>query len=171
MARRSPKRPTPERLQRQVLDHLDRYSTPRAHLRRLLRRRLERALVEYPDLDREDAHTWLERALDRAEELGVLDDAAFARSRVETGLRRGVSPRVLAGRLAAKGVPRELVHEALQEHADPQLLAARNHVRTRRLGPWRPAELREEHRDRDLDRLGRAGFSYGVARRVLDEEG
>ncbi len=151
-----------------MLHHLSRYSATRVHLRRLLVRRLERALQVH-DVDREEALTWIDRALDRAEELGALDDAAYARSKVTSGLRRGVSPRVLAGRLAGKGVSHDIVREAFAAHADPQLAAARNYVRTRRLGPFRSEEEREERRDKDLKRLGRAGFSYGIARQVLDE--
>ncbi len=134
-------------------------------------RRIDRACAEHPDVDREQALGWLDEVLTRCTELGLLDDAAFARSKVQAGLRRGVSPRQLAQRLSAKGVDRALVDQALADHgADPQLEAARSYVRTRRLGPWRSPELREERRDKDLARLGRAGFSYGVARRVLDEE-
>ncbi|MFD0938320.1 regulatory protein RecX, partial [Methylobacterium trifolii] len=39
----------------------------------------------------------------------------------------------------------------------------------RRLGPWRRPEIRALHRERDLAALARAGFPYGLARRILDE--
>jgi len=168
---RPPKRPTQARLQRQAVHHLSRYGTPRAHLRRLLIRRVDKALVVHPDVDRAQAVTWIDRVLERCAELGLLDDAAFARSRVDAGLRRGVSPRLLSQRLRAKGVAVELIDAALAAHgSDAQLDAARAYVRNRRLGPWRTPELRQERHQKDLARLGRAGFSYGVARQVLGEE-
>ncbi len=168
---RPPKRPTLQRLQRQATHHLSRYGTTRAHLRRLLIRRVDKARREHPEVDRSEALLWIDQVLDRCTELGLLDDAAFARSRVAAGLRRGVSPRLLVQRLAAKGVARHLVDEALAEHGeDPQLEAARNYVRSRRLGPWRTPELRQERAQKDLARLGRAGFSYAVARQVLEED-
>jgi regulatory protein len=167
---RPPKRPNPERLVRYAVHHLSRYGTTRANLRRLLIRRVDKAIYHHPDVDRDEAIEWVDQAVSRCDELGLLDDAAFARSRVTAGLRRGVSPRMLAQRLAAKGVSRELVDEALADHIDPQLNAARRYVRSRRLGPWRPPDQRAETRKKDLARLGRAGFSYGIATQVLDEE-
>jgi regulatory protein len=50
---------------------------------------------------------------------------------------------------------------------DMDLAAAKALARRRRLGPWR-ATGRAEHRDRDLAVLGRAGFPYAIARRVVD---
>lgn len=167
---RPPRKPNPERLLRYAIHHLSRFGTTRSHLRRLLVRRVDKALVEHPAVDRDQAVCWVDAAVERCEELGLLDDAAFARSRVDTGLRRGVSPRQLSARLAQKGVPRELVEDALGDHEDPQLDAARNYVRSRRLGPWRHTDDRQERRQKELARMGRAGFSYGIACQVLDEE-
>ena len=42
-------------------------------------------------------------------------------------------------------------------------------ARRRRLGPFRTAG-RAEHRDKDLAALGRVGFSYQMAKRVVDAE-
>ncbi len=40
----------------------------------------------------------------------------------------------------------------------------------RRLGSFRAAPEREEHRQRDLAALARAGFGYSVARRIIGAE-
>jgi len=132
---------------------------------------VDKGRTEHPDVDRDEAIGWIDQILERCVALGLLDDAAFARGRVDAGLRRGVSPRMLSARLAAKGVSRALIDQALAEHGqDPQLDAARNYVRNRRLGPYRTPELRAERAQKDLARMGRAGFSYSIARKVLDEE-
>ncbi len=57
-----------------------------------------------------------------------------------------------------------------EEGFDPELTAAIAFARRRKLGPWRPPELRAEHRSQDLATLGRAGFGYGVARLVVEAE-
>ena len=50
----------------------------------------------------------------RLVELGILDDAAFARAAVETALhRRHEAPARVAAALAARGVPQEIADEAL----------------------------------------------------------
>ncbi len=41
-------------------------------------------------------------------------------------------------------------------------------ARRRRLGPYRAAEDRKDHRLRDLAAMARAGFAYDVAKKVID---
>ncbi|HEY3338712.1 MAG TPA: regulatory protein RecX [Propionicimonas sp.] len=56
-----------------------------------------------------------ERVLDRLAEVGLIDDAVFARDWLAAGGRRQKSRRVLLGELAEKGVDRELIDEAAAE--------------------------------------------------------
>jgi regulatory protein len=58
----------------------------------------------------------VEAALTRAAQLGLLDDAAFARSYVETRAARGRGPSRLIRDLLAMGVDRPLIDRALAEH-------------------------------------------------------
>ena len=110
------------------------------------------------------------RLLDRFEEVGLVDDAAFAREWVEqrqTG--RGLARRALAMELKRKGVEDEVVREALDEiDPDDEVEAARRLVR---------AKLRSvQSLDRDkavrrlVGMLARKGHSSSVAFRVVKEE-
>jgi regulatory protein len=56
-----------------------------------------------------------------------------------------------------------------EEHDDLDLTAARRFVQRRRLGPFRTAPAREGQHNRDLAAMARAGFAFGVARKVLEE--
>lgn len=56
-------------------------------------------------------------ALDRAEAMGLLDDAAYALSYVETRAARGRGPTRLTRDLLAMGVERRLIERALAAHA------------------------------------------------------
>lgn len=51
--------------------------------------------------------------LDRFEEVQLIDDAAFAASYVRSRLERGKSSRLIARELAQKGVPKEIIAEAV----------------------------------------------------------
>ncbi|MGY8803890.1 MAG: regulatory protein RecX, partial [bacterium] len=45
------------------------------------------------------------------------------------------------------------------------------YARRRRLGQFRlDPDVREERRQRDLAALGRSGFSYGIASRIIEAE-
>lgn len=110
------------------------------------------------------------RILDRFEEVGLVDDEAFARSWVESRQRtRGLAGRALAQELRRKGVDDELVRETVDD-IDPD--TERDNAR---------ALVRKKLRSvRNLDRqvqvrrlagmLARKGYSSGLAYAVIREE-
>lgn len=106
------------------------------------------------------------------ENLGSLDDALFARTKARTLHRRGSSARAIRGALSEKGVAADLIEAALESLKEdtphPELAAALAYARKRRLGPYRPRETRAGMREKDLAALGRRGFGYDLARRVVD---
>src|SRR3954468_14111418 len=73
------------------------------------------------------------RLLDRFEEVGLVDDAAFAREWVEQRQSgRGLARRALAQELRRKGIDDEVSREALDEiDADDEVEVARTLVRAR----------------------------------------
>ena len=165
---RPPKPMTAARLERVARHYLERWFTARAHLRRILVRRVDKALAAYPG-DREQALGWVDTLLDRLERDGRIDDARFAADRAKLLHRRGDSFRRIEAKLFAKGLARHHVQRALEVLGVPRqaadLRAAAATVRKRRMGAFR--EDPSAWRDRDLARLARAGFSYGGASRVL----
>lgn len=111
-----------------------------------------------------------ERLLDRFEEVGLVDDAAFARSWVESRQAgKGLAPRALAHELRRKGVPDEVAREALATVDDEaQREAARALVR-RKLRSLRAVDTAVATR-RLVGLLGRKGYSSGLAFAVVREE-
>lgn len=160
----------PEDLGRLVGDHLARYGTTRAHLRRLLARRIGRSLAEHGG-DEAALLAALDAALDAAARAGLLDDRAWAESRARSLTRRGVAPRVARERLRAKGVDGATASAAVAGSAEaPELESALAYARRRRLGRFREPAERAAWREKDLARLVRAGFAWDVARRVVEGE-
>ena len=101
-------------------------------------------------------------ALRRLEELGYLDDQAFARSFVRRrGSARG--PRALSAELAARGVDRAQVDAAMAGFGEAEQLAAATQIAERLYARKAPPGHREM-----LDQIGskliRRGFSIAVAR-------
>lgn len=167
--RRKPKKITESYLRNLLAWYLDRHDAPKAHIRRLMMQRVNRA-VAFHDQDRDEAVALLDDALTFFERSGLIDDARWGELAIERWRRRGVSQRVIRGRLSAKGVSHELIQTLLRPDHDAEHLAALRLARRRRIGPWNPDpsddhDLRRKH----LGILGRAGFSYDLARRVLDE--
>jgi regulatory protein len=172
---RSPRGPapaTPERLEAAALAYLERFSSSAAHLSRLLLAKVRRSARTHGTDAQAGAHA-VEEIVRRLVAAGVVDDRRYAEGKTASLRRRGASARFVRGTLAAKGVDSALVDEALQQAAEgvdePEQAAARTFARRRRLGPWRSKD-RRLHRSRDLAALGRAGFSYEIARAVIDGE-
>lgn len=170
-ARRAPRRATPDYLERSALHYLERFATSSANLRRILMSKVERSAQAH-GTGREEGAGWVEALIERFRRSGLLDDRLYAEAKAASLHRRGTSTRRIREKLATKGVGRDEAEAALaavEEDAegDPDLVAASAYARRRRIGPYR-REGREEHRDRDLAALARAGFSYEVARRVVE---
>ncbi|MFC8718326.1 recombination regulator RecX [Kitasatospora sp. NPDC057198] len=110
-----------------------------------------------------------EQVLDRLEEVGLIDDAAFAEAWVESRHAvRGLSRRALAQELRTKGVTGETAERALlQVDADDETEAARALV-VRKLRST--AGLERAVRTRRLvGVLARRGYAEGLAYRVVRE--
>lgn len=115
-----------------------------------------------------DAHS-AAYAVARAEELGLLDDAGFARRRAAELLRKRKSRREILSDLTAKGIDRDTAAEAVEslyepgdDGEDPELVTARALVERHYA-----AKLAAGKRDQVAAALARRGFSHAVIREVL----
>ena len=110
------------------------------------------------------------RVLDRFTEVGLIDDAAFARSWVESRQRgRGLASRALAHELHTKGVDRETAQEALGTlDPDDERRAARRLVQRRLPSLARQPPLVARRRLAGL--LARKGYPSELAMAVIEEE-
>jgi regulatory protein len=167
---RQPRKVDAAYLERAALYYLERFASSAANLRRVLLRKVHRSAAAH-GTDVAAGTALVDALIARYRASGLLDDAAYARARAATLHRRGVSRRGIQGKLAAKGVDAEVTGSALAELGDQvgtlDLAAACNFVRRRRLGPCRVAGKRAAFHDKDLAALGRAGFGFEIARKVL----
>lgn len=168
-AARAPRKITRDYLQRAAMHYLHRYSAPAAQLRRVLQRKIALSCRHHGD-DAAEFSAMLDETVTRCVAAGLVDDRRFAEARAESLRRSGRSSRVVAARLSAKGVSRELVVQCSASHDAQELAAARVTARRKRLGPWNRGD-RLANRQRDLAALARAGFALAVARAVIDGAG
>lgn len=170
--RQGPRPATPERLEKAALHYLERYATSAENLRRVLMRRVHRS-AQLHDTDPEVGAETVDDLIARYRRARLLDDVGYATGRAGSLHRQGKSARYIRGSLAAKGVAADDIDQALDAlseeigQVDGDLVAAVNYARRRRIGPWRRAD-RETYRDRDLAALGRQGFGYDIARKVVE---
>ena len=110
-------------------------------------------------------------AVARAQELGLLNDADFARRRAAELLRKRKSRREILPDLSAKGIDRDVAAEAVEalyqtdeDGEDPELATARTLVERRYA-----AKLAAGKREQVAAALARRGFSHAIIREVLAE--
>jgi regulatory protein len=108
-----------------------------------------------------------DRVLDRFTDVGLVDDAAFARSWVESRqARRGLSRRALADELRRKGIADEIVSDSLADIDDETEYTAARALVEKKLRSTRVADPRARWRQL-VGLLARRGYSSGLAMRVV----
>ncbi|MDX6324972.1 MAG: regulatory protein [Nocardioidaceae bacterium] len=110
------------------------------------------------------------RLLDRFEEIGLVDDAAFARDWVQSRhVGRGLARRALAAELRRKGVDAGVVSEAVEAvDPDDEVESARQLVRRKLPSLERFDSVTRVRRLTGM--LARKGYPSGVAFSVVREE-
>ena len=168
-----PHRITPTYLENAALFYLERYSASVAHFRRVLMNKVRRSARFHGTGIKEGARI-VENLIERYQRSGLLDDDRYAEAKARHLHERGTAIRGIRAKLRKKGVTDEAIEGAVAKLREatvrPDLVAAAAYVRRRRFGPYRQGENRSEHFKRDLAALGRSGFSFEVARQVLEAE-
>ena len=108
-----------------------------------------------------------DRVLDRFTEVGLIDDAEYARMLVRSRQEsRGLARRALAVELRRKGIDGEVADQALsQVDDDAEEASARELLRRR----WRPGLDPDVQTRRLLAMLARKGYSSGLSLRLIAE--
>jgi len=169
--RKAPKKISKTYLENAALYYLQRYATSAANLKRILLRKVKRSCA-FHQTAVEDFVPLVDDLVARYMNVGLVDDKVFAKAKVTSLRRQGHSGRSIIARLQVKGLSTTQIEAAMKnidaEHEDAEIAAARAYVRRKKLGPYRkkiitdPKDLQKE-----LAAMGRAGFSYDVARRAL----
>lgn len=175
--RKIPKKITPGYLEKAALFYLERYSSSAQNLRRVLDRKISKSIREHGTPTKEEATGWVAELVAKLQRNRLLDDQAYAISRVRRLYAEGKSLGRIRQTLAVKGIGKENVDAALERLAAESpaplsdLPAAAAFARKRKLGPYRrdPAE-RAEMRQKDLGALARRGFSQAVAMKILSAD-
>lgn len=172
---------TARSLENAATHYLQRFSASSANLRRVLLRRIERARRAEATVA-PDAEAAIETIIEKFIRLKLIDDAAYAAGKATALRRRGSSRRTIGGKLRLAGIDGDGIDQAIEaadtetkplmeaedEGPDAELRAALRLAQRRRLGPYRTEKERAERRQRDLASLARAGFSFDIARKVVD---
>jgi len=161
-------RPTPKprpidaaRLDELALAYVARFATSRAKLEGYLRRKLrERGWAG-------EAEPPVAALVERLAAAGYVDDAAFARARAGSLLRRGYGQRRVSQALGAAGIDADL-REAVSPGQGAARRAALAMAKRRGFGPFGPAMPERAVREKQIAAMLRAGHPLDSARELVD---
>ena len=159
--RRQPRELDSARLEELALAYVARFATSAAKLERYLGRKLrERGWNGEGEPD-------LAGLVGRFVALGYVDDAAFARARSDSLLRRGYGPRRVRQALGEAGIAAEVSEEARPSEGAVRR-AALALARKRGFGPFGRTRPDRQQRERQLAAMLRAGHALDSAREMVD---
>ncbi|MEM1286263.1 MAG: RecX family transcriptional regulator [Pseudomonadota bacterium] len=164
---RQPRKVTAERLRRIGLAYLERYEASEAGFRAVLSRRVAKAAKAH-EQDPSSFDGLIDEQVAWAKQAGLIDNTRFAANQVRQQRDRGASGRSIEARLRSKGLEASTIQAALADDRRDDASAANRYAERRRLGPYRLRD-RAERRDRDVAAMCRAGFSFDLARSVIDD--
>lgn len=133
-------------------------------LRQTLTRRATRRLC-IKSLD-DDERAKIERAIEELVVLGLLNDKRFAENRAASLQRKGLSTRRIGLGLKLKGIDAATAAIAMPGELD-DLTQARLFAERKKIGAWRRGGVDPAKRQKELQALMRAGFSYAIAAKAL----
>lgn len=172
--RKIPKKITETYLHNSGLYYLQRFAASTGHFQTVMKRKIDRSCRHHADQDRAACLAMLERMIVKFQSLGLLDDETYTQAAVATLRRRGLSERAILSRMQAKNVPAENVRAALRRYNaensmkddESEMAAALRLAKKKRVGPY--AGDKPCDRNKALAAFARAGFSFEIARKILD---
>lgn len=165
---------TPAYLERAGLWYLERYSASSEKVRQLLMRKVKLSAKTHGTDEQQGAEV-VDRLITRFAELGLIRDRDLAVLRAEKLHKKGSSRRMIKAKLGAMGLGESDISAAIDEvderaPENSDLEAAWSLAKRRKIGPYRDEKDRPDLRQRDMGVLARAGFSFDIARKVVDAD-
>jgi len=175
-AKRAPRKVSAASLENAALYYLERFSTSSENLRRVLMRRVLKS-ARHHGTEPEEGAALVDDLIARYLRSGLLDDRVYARAQAASMNRRGKSMRAIRSRLMQKGLPGDDIAAALEAFsangdggAGAELAAATAYARRRRIGPFYQGAPDGRDRNKEMAALARSGFSYSIAKRIVEAE-
>jgi len=178
--KRPPKKITESYLHNAGLYYLERFAASSGHFRSVMMRKITRSCMHHKDQDKEACAVMLDKTIEKFQNVGLLDDAAYCRAMVHSMRRRGHSARMIHAKLRAKSLSQDIINKALGHYAaennddnaaESELMAALRLSRRKRIGPFARTPTHDDHGKpctKQMGQLARAGFGYDICRKIMD---
>lgn len=170
---KTPRKITATYLHNAGLYYLQRYAASAAQFRKVMLRKAQRSCAHHKDQDMDACRSMIEDLVQKFISCGLLNDELYLRGMVHTLRRQGRSKSMIVQKLLHRGLSASVIESALRaadeeqdSDADGEYRAAEIFARKKKLG----AHDTPQQKMKDLQKMARAGFSYDIARKVLQAD-
>ncbi|PCJ99878.1 MAG: RecX family transcriptional regulator [Zetaproteobacteria bacterium] len=172
--KRPPRKISETYLHNAGLYYLERFAASKKHFIFVLTRKVKRSCMHHTDQDYDTCCAMVNVIADKFERTGLLDDNLYTSGLVSSLRRKGKSRNAIISKMHMKGIAPEKTLEALEtldneQHdntQDAEIKAALRLAKKKKLGPY--FIDKEANIKKALGVFARAGFSYQIAKSVLD---
>ncbi len=166
-----PKIPTKARLLNIALYYLQRFETSTDNLRKVLIRRIDKYAFFDKEYDKSDALTWVEEILVEFNDKNYINDDRYSNIKVNSLINQGKSKKYIESKLMQKGINSSLIQQTLSNIEYDELEVATKFATKKKIGKFRiDEEKRKLFLQKDFATLIRAGFSYDIAKQLVEDE-
>lgn len=163
--RKTPRRITESYLHNAGLFYLQRFAASSGRFREVMLRKVRKSCRHHADQDPAECRRMVDELVVKFLASGLLNDEAYARGVVTSMRRQGKSGRAIQAKLKTRGIDGDT---SAFDSPEAEWESAMIFARKKKIGPFRIAK--DTDPEKELAALGRAGFSYETARRVLAME-
>ena len=164
------KKITKSRLENIAMHYLSRFGGTEKTLRDMLNKRIKKSMGDHPEQDINQIGEWVDAVVKSAKKYGYVNDTAYAKSKINSLIKKGNSKKLIISKLQPKGIPADVINDIIEtEHSDSELQSAILYAQKRRLGIHSPdydGTINQKH----LASMARRGFSYDTAKKALESE-
>ena len=156
---------TPSKLIKYAIDYLSKYSSSKANLEKILRNKIQRLKIEKKE--KYLLYNSLEKIISDLEKNNFINDLNYTLSKIRIFTFQGKSRIFIKNYLLQKKINKKIITRSLEEldeqDYDWEIKSAKIFARKKRL----LKNLNEK--TKNLSKMARAGFSYDIAKKILDK--
>jgi regulatory protein len=168
--RKIPRKITAKYLHNAGLAYLQKFAASSKGFETVLMRKVKKSCMHHKDQDYETCAGLVRDTVKKFERSGLLNDQIFAEGMVSSLRRNGKSKKAILMKMTHKGLANDLTAQKLtefdeREHgggAESEMTAALRFAQKKKLATKEP--------EKALAAMARAGFSYDIARKILNAE-
>ena len=146
------------KLMNYAIDYLSKYNSSKENLIRILKAKIYRLKIEKKD--KFLLYNSIDKLILQLEKNNFLNDKNYASSKLRNFIIQGKSKILIKNYLLQKGISSDILLDVLETY---ELESARTFARKKRL------TNNMSQKEKNLSKLARAGFSYDISKKILDE--